>query len=234
VKTHRPPTPTTDETATAASGHPSLPGDREDGSVTPRRLGRIGGNILGAAFAGYLLLPNLQFFAHTHRPIGLIFTIQQAWVAVIFLVRRAPRTVSRRPLHWFAAYAGWFTTFLIRPTGYHPALGVQVGFWVQLVGLISWGWALSKLARSYGVVPADRGLVTGGPYRIVRHPLYASYFVSGVGYLMQSVSVWNVVVDVVAVAWQIVRIRAEEAHLTSPAYAAYRARVRWRLIPGVW
>jgi protein-S-isoprenylcysteine O-methyltransferase Ste14 len=199
-----------------------------------RRLGFVAGNVAGAAFAVYLLRPNLQFFLQTGRPIGLVFVIQQVWVVAVFLTRRAPRTVSRRALDWIAAYAGWFTSFLVRPGGYHSAWGVAVGFWVQVVGLMLWAWAFSKLARSYGVVPADRGLVTRGPYAVVRHPLYGAYMVGGIGYLMQSLSVWNAVVDLIAVGWQLVRISAEERHLEGPDYAAYRAVVPWRLYPGLW
>lgn len=202
--------------------------------LSGRPLVVVGGNALGAAFAAYLLRPNLQFFLRTHEPIGLVFAIQQAWVAAVFLTRRTPRTVSRRARDWVAAYAAWFTSFLVRPGGYQPTWGVTAGLWVQLAGLLLWTWAFAKLARSYGIVPADRGLVTRGPYRFVRHPLYAAYMVGGIGYLMQSLSAWNVGVDVVAVAWQVVRISAEERHLDGPAYLAYRTRVRWRLFPGLW
>ncbi len=143
-----------------------------------------------------------------------MFVIQQGWVAAVFLIRRAPTTASRRPLDWIAAYAGWFMSFLVRPDGYHVS-GIPVGFWMQMVGLVLWAWAFSKLARSFGVVPADRGLITGGPYAVVRHPLYSAYLLGGVGYLLQSLSVWNVAVDALGVGWQLVRIRAEERHLAS-------------------
>jgi protein-S-isoprenylcysteine O-methyltransferase Ste14 len=164
----------------------------------------------------------------------LVFFVQQVWVAVVFLSRRTPRTVSRRPLDWIAAYAGWFTSFLVRPDGYHLGWAAAVGLWVQVIGLLLWVLAFAMLARSYGVVPADRGLVTRGPYAIVRHPLYSAYVVGGAGYLLQSLSAWNALVDLVAVSWQLVRIRAEERHLHGPDYAAYRARVPWRLCPGLW
>jgi hypothetical protein len=83
-----------------------------------RRLSWVAGNAAGAALAVYLLLPNLQYFLRTGQAIGLVFVIQQVWVAVVFVARRAPRTVSRRALDWIAAYAGWFTSFLVRPGGY--------------------------------------------------------------------------------------------------------------------
>jgi protein-S-isoprenylcysteine O-methyltransferase Ste14 len=204
-------------------------------SVRPwRRLRLVAGNVLGAAFAGYLLLPNLRFFVQTGLLIGLVFVLQQVWVAVAFLSRRAPRTVSRRPLDWIAAYAGWFTSFLVRPGGYHSAWGLVLGFWVQVAGLLLWAWAFARFSRSFGIVPADRGLVTRGPYAFVRHPLYTAYTIGGIGYLMQSLSLRNAVVDVVAVAWQIVRIHCEERHLDGPEYASYKRQVRWRLVPGVW
>jgi protein-S-isoprenylcysteine O-methyltransferase Ste14 len=201
---------------------------------TARQLILIAGNLAGAALAVYLLLPNLRFFVQTGKPIGLVFAIQQLWVAAIFIARRSPRTVSHRPFDWIAAYAGWFISFLVRPGGYHFGWAVAVGFWVQVAGLAIWAWAFFKLSRSYGIVAADRGLVTGGPYAVVRHPLYSAYMIGGIGYLMQSLSIWNLAIDVIGVGWQLLRVRAEERHLDSPAYAAYRARTRWRLFPGLW
>lgn len=99
---------------------------------------------------------------------------------------------------------------------------------------LQWAWAFSKLARSFGVIPADRGLITSGPYALVRHPLYSAYLVGGIGYLIRLLSAWNVVVDVISFGWQLVRISAEERLLEDDAYAAYRARVSWRLCPGLW
>jgi protein-S-isoprenylcysteine O-methyltransferase Ste14 len=199
-----------------------------------RLLASYGGNAAGAAFAAYLLWPDLRFFLQTLSPMALVFAIQQAWVAVAFLTRRSAGTVSRHPLDWVVAYAAWSTYFLVHPSGHDAAWVSSLGLWVQVTGLVLWAWAFAKLARSYGVVAADRGLVTGGPYALVRHPLYASYMVGGVGYLIQSPSAWNVLIDGMAVGLQVVRIGIEERHLDSRDYAAYRTRVRWRLLPGVW
>ncbi|HEY6427239.1 MAG TPA: methyltransferase, partial [Acidimicrobiales bacterium] len=91
------------------------------------------------------------------------------------------------------------------------------------------------LGRSFGFAAADRGLVWRGPYRVVRHPIYASYVALLVGYLLQSLSLRNLAVVVLAIACNAGRIRAEERVLaTNPAHAAYRRRVRWKVFPGVW
>jgi hypothetical protein len=83
-------------------------------------------NLAGAAFAGtafaaYLLLPNLEFFLQNAPTNRSCHAVQQAWVWAVSLFRRAPRSVSSRPLEWFVTYAAWFTSFLVRSGGYHPA-----------------------------------------------------------------------------------------------------------------
>lgn len=209
-------------------------GRRSPGHSRQRhRVRLIVGNLVGATFALYLLRPNLDFFLRTGQLMALVFVVQQAWVALVFVVRRAPETASRRPWDWIAAYGGWFTSFLLRPGSSH-VVSAPVGFWIQVAGLLLWAWAFFNLGRSYGIVPANRGLVTTGPYAVVRHPLYSAYLLGGIGYLLQSLSVWNAVVVSIAVSWQLYRISAEELHLAGADYGAYRARVPWRLCPGIW
>jgi len=91
------------------------------------------------------------------------------------------------------------------------------------------------LGRSFGFAAADRGLVRRGPYAIVRHPIYASYVVLQAGYLMQSISIRNALVMVFATGCNVGRVLAEERLLAeNEQYDSYRARVRWRLLPGAW
>lgn len=204
------------------------------GQVRLRTIRIIGGNVVGAAFAAYLLWPNLRFFLHTYAPMALVFAIQQAWAGAIYLLRRAPRSVSWNPFDWFVAYGAWFIGFLVRPGRYHLPWATSFGLSLQLIGLALWVWAFANLARSYGIVPANRGLITSGPYAFVRHPLYAAYGLGAAAYLIQSLSLWNVLVIVTAGGLQVVRITREERHLDNPEYAQYRSRVHWRLLPGIW
>jgi protein-S-isoprenylcysteine O-methyltransferase Ste14 len=55
------------------------------------------------------------------------------------------------------------------------------------------------------------------------------------GYLLQSVSLRNALVALLAIGCDVGRIRAEERVLAqNPAHPAYRRKVRWRLVPGLW
>ena len=109
------------------------------------------------------------------------------------------------------------------------------GLALQLVGLAVCIVSLAVLGRSFGFVAADRGVKTRGPYAVVRHPIYASYLLIQSGYLLQSVSVRNVLVLALASGCNIGRALAEERLLArSPGYRAYQRKVRWRLIPGLW
>jgi protein-S-isoprenylcysteine O-methyltransferase Ste14 len=105
---------------------------------------------------------------------------------------------------------------------------------VTIAALLSFA-SLVSLGRSFGVRPALRRLVTYGPYRFVRHPIYLSYVLSDIGYNIQE---WNVgTVLMVLAGWVslLYRIHAEESVLArDPQWPAYAASVRYRLIPGLW
>ena len=95
--------------------------------------------------------------------------------------------------------------------------------------------SLLAIRRRFGVRPALRGLVTSGPYRFVRHPMYLSYILGDIGYNLQE---WNfVTVLLVLIGWAslVYRIYAEERVISQDAgWAAYLAQVRYRLFPALW
>jgi protein-S-isoprenylcysteine O-methyltransferase Ste14 len=206
-----------------------------DPSPNAQRAIRIAANIVGAVGAAYFAYVTLEAYLHTHRPIGFLFFAEQMVVVVAYLVRRPARTVTRRFGDWLFAFGGTFAPVLLRPDGAHPQWGLQWGLVLQFFGVVLCLWSLTVLGRSFGFAAADRGLVVRGPYRIVRHPVYASYVALQFGYLLQSLSWRNLAVVLLAQACNAGRIRAEERVLaTNPAHAAFRERVRWKLLPGIW
>jgi protein-S-isoprenylcysteine O-methyltransferase Ste14 len=204
------------------------------GLVRVRTVATLVCNLAGAAFALYLLGPNFRFFLDTHAPMALLFVVQQVWVGVIFLIRRSPRSASHNPFDWAVAYGGWFFGLLVRPGAPALPFASTFGLAMQCADLALWTWAFASLSRSFGIVAADRGLTTRGPYGFVRHPLYLAYMIGGVGYLVQSLSAWNIMIVGVTVSFQVARILREEHHLGGASYDQYRRRVRWHLLPGMW
>jgi protein-S-isoprenylcysteine O-methyltransferase Ste14 len=196
---------------------------------------RVVANFVGAAGAAYFAYVTFTAYLQTHRPIGFLFSAQQMIVVVAYLVRRPARVVTRRFFDWVLAFGGTFAPVLLRPDGVHPPWGLGAGLVVQFCGVAICLWSLLTLGRSFGFAAADRGLVQRGPYRIVRHPIYASYVVLQTGYLLQSFSLRNLAVVMLATACNVGRIWAEERVLAdNPDSRSYRAKVRWRFLPGIW
>lgn len=217
---------------------PALPVDPYPGAGTRAgraRLVRIAANLVGAAGAAYFAVVSLQFYLQTQRLIGAALLGEQTWIVVAYLIRRPARAVSRRPSDWMLAFGGTFGGVLFRPVGLHPSWGVSAGLAVQLLGLSICVLSFLTLGRSFGFAAADRGVVVRGPYAVVRHPIYTSYFLLQTGYLLQSLALRNVEVMLLVTACNIGRAMAEERLLaTNGQYVAYRRQVRWRMFPGVW
>ncbi len=166
---------------------------------------------------------------------GLGLVLDEALLAALFLLRRPARRVSSVPSDWLLAFGGTWLVLALRPAG-QPLFGLDAPYLaLQIVALAGTLLALGVLGRCFGVVAADRGLKTGGPYAIVRHPVYLTYMVGDLGYILQNPSAWNLAVILIATACQLGRIRAEERLLRAePAYTAYAGRVRFRLLPYVY
>lgn len=121
-----------------------------------------------------------------------------------------------------------------------PAQGLALGWHVAAAILLLTSAALAALVlpylgRSFSLMSEARGLVTRGPYRFVRHPLYVVEELAAIAGFIEAFSLWAALLLAVQIAFQIRRILNEEAVLaaTFPDYARYRATTA-RMIPGIW
>jgi protein-S-isoprenylcysteine O-methyltransferase Ste14 len=90
------------------------------------------------------------------------------------------------------------------------------------------------MGRSFGILPANRGIVSNGPFGYVRHPVYFGWLVLSIGYAMSYASYRNVLLLVATLPFMVWRIDQEEEHLRADAeYRRYMDRVRFRLCPGI-
>jgi protein-S-isoprenylcysteine O-methyltransferase Ste14 len=96
-------------------------------------------------------------------------------------------------------------------------------------------YGLLYLRRSLSIIPEARRLVTGGPYRLIRHPLYAAEILAAFALVLARPGLWATLMLVPFIAVQMLRARFEEGLLSRifPEYKLYAAHTP-RLIPLVW
>lgn len=214
--------------------------DIEGEEVTPapsrlRTFNTIGCNVLLAALYAFFAAAHVTFARRTGQwATAMPLVLQESLLVVLFLTRRHSLATSARPLDWAVGIAGVFLPLLMRPID--PAGPLDwLGRPVQILGLSLAVVALSFLGRSVGVVPANRGVKTGGLYRLVRHPMYGAYIVSYLGYLASYPGQRNLLVGGAAVVALHIRAILEERFLAQdPSYRTYMAQVRWRFLPYVY
>lgn len=185
-------------------------------------------------FAGLAVrfLPDL-----TTSPIYGLLLISEGLVVVFMVLRRITQDVSTRPFDWLVALAGTAAPLLVQPAepGAHALApqAVIVGLW--LFGMLFSIWGKLTLRRSFGLAAANRGVVQGGPYVFVRHPIYSGYIVIYIASLLGIPQAPNAILYGFTLAMIVIRIVAEERILKAdPAYQSFMGKVRYRLAPGLF
>ena len=191
---------------------------------------KIVANAAVVVFLGLLAFGCYRKYHDTGSINWLGLLIVNTICVAMYIARRDANSISQSPLLWLLAFAGTCVTLLLRPTAL--SMPFSVGNIVQLIGIVAIVASILSLRRSYGIVPANRGIRTGGLYNFVRHPLYASELFWMLGFVIANPSGWNIGLWLCDCAFQFSRACAEERFLSiDPIYSQYRARVKYRLIP---
>jgi protein-S-isoprenylcysteine O-methyltransferase Ste14 len=152
----------------------------------------------------------------------------------VFVFTRGPsRRPVRNPLAVTACAAAVAGIVLLQPPPEETGTGLVIaGDLVALAGCVWLLVAVLALGRCFGVLPEARGLVTRGPYRLVRHPVYLGELVACAGLVLAAPTTWNLFVAAVFAGAQALRMRLEEDELTLqfPEYSGYAAETP-RLLP---
>lgn len=151
-------------------------------------------------------------------------------VAGLFLWRVPVQSGPRLPLVLGAAAVAAAAIAMATVEG--PWSPVAQGVFV--VGAFGTALSLATLGRSFAVLPAQRPIVSRGPYRLLRHPAYACELTMLIAALSAGGAIaWAV--GALAALFQVVRVLVEERLLAEdPAYRDYTRVVRYRLLPLVF
>lgn len=158
-----------------------------------------------STFAGLALLLNRR---PTHPPKNLTeVTVPLAMSYYVFLygtINLMPADLRENlmPVHWRVPAAA--AALVISIVGYAISL-----------------WGLANLGRSFAIMVAARGMVTAGPYKYVRHPMYLGYVVELIGLVISSLCLGMLLLAAGFLFLMVIRAQLEEQRLAE-AYPAYR------------
>ncbi|MDR1828773.1 MAG: isoprenylcysteine carboxylmethyltransferase family protein [Methylobacteriaceae bacterium] len=167
----------------------------------------------------------------------LLFIEELVTFLVIVLSRRPKDTNVTLKTTFLTAVASYYIMFVSFSDTASTVTLVPQEYCALLmvVGLL---WQIASkicLGRSFGLLPANRGVVNFGPYHFMRHPIYFGYLMTHIGFVLGAFSLWNL--GIYAVMWtaQCLRLLEEEKVLSrDEAYQAYQKEVPYHLIPFVF
>ena len=121
-----------------------------------------------------------------------------------------------------------------------PTWLVVLGYALLTVGMLGsiWVEAINKFAEPSVRIQTERGhaVVDTGPYRLVRHPMYASAFLLVFGFALALASFWALIPAAISSLVLVIRTALEDRMLQDElaGYRQYAQHVRYRLVPCVW
>ena len=174
-------------------------------------------------------------FLATGRVTGLLLVASEALVVVLTVFRRSAAIVDRSRRARLLTTLSMIGPPLVRPASLQALAPEAVTVMVSALGLLFVLGGKLSLGRSFGLMPANRGIVSTGLYRLVRHPIYLGYLVTHMAFVVANPAMTNVLILVISDAALLMRaVREEQTLARDDAYRDYLQKVRWRVLPGVF
>jgi len=174
-------------------------------------------------------------FLRTGHVTGLLLLAGEALVVVLTVLRRKALYVDRSVSAAVLTLLSVAGPPMLRASDVTPLVPDVATAMVSAIGLALVVIGKMALGRSFGLVPANRGVVVRGPYTFVRHPIYTGYLITHVAFFIADPIPWNAVVILIADTALILRALMEERVLSNDVeYQGYCRRVGWHLVPGVF
>jgi protein-S-isoprenylcysteine O-methyltransferase Ste14 len=222
--------------------------------------GRVIHKWLFWSFAGTLMIIAMLFIAagRLDWPMGWVFVGVYVIVALVPVLTGDPGMLRERfgtrpdekrwdrqfvKLNGLLLLGAQVLAALDLRFGWPPEIPLAIQIVALVIYLLGWGlhlWAMaanrffSKIIR----IQRDRGhtVVTGGPYRYVRHTGYTGAILSQLATAPALGSLWALIPGALAALVLVVRTALEDRTLQEEleGYKDYAQRVRYRLLPGVW
>lgn len=177
----------------------------------------------------------LQEFLRTHHVTGLLLLVSESLVVVLTIARRRAAVIDSSAKAATVTGVSLVGPWMLRTSDVGALVPDHITSMISGVGLLIVVLSKMALGRSFGLVPANRGIVVRGPYCFVRHPIYLGYVISHVAFFLAQPTMWNAAAILIGDGTLVVRALMEERVLSGDAeYASYCRRVSWHLVPGVF
>jgi len=199
----------------------------------PRKPKSLRANLLLGSFWFSLAILNIpRLMAGDAGPSGYMLFLVNMLIATLFLTRRKEIRITESSQDRLVTTVCILLSFSLRAM---PGTSLVSASWessLLTLALLLVLAAYLSLGRSFGLIPANRGLKFGGMYRCVRHPLYGAEMLFFASFFLANSTAWNFVLIVGIFFCLHLRALAEERLLASdPTYKNFCYKVRKRYIP---
>ncbi|WP_427312728.1 methyltransferase family protein [Cupriavidus sp. H39] len=185
--------------------------------------------------AGFAYVAIQQWLADPTRITLLLLVLAHCLTLGLSLFVRVPKRRDWSPVTVICSLGASYYFLAIQLAPGDRLVPEILGAGLQAAGLAWQIYAKFTLRFSFGILPANRGIVSHGAYRFVRHPIYLGYVIADIGFLLTNFGLQNLLVYVGLYVLQYVRITREEALLSNDSeYLRYRQKVRYRVLPGIY